>query len=100
MLLQLAVSKEGAIGGTYHNTAVGTALPVKGRIDSKTQRAAWTMGDYKNTVMETGIFNLTQDESPLLVHFGKDRTQRWLLVRLEEPEAGPERKASATSPTS
>jgi hypothetical protein len=41
--------------------------------------------------METGIYNLTQEETTVLVHFGPEQTQQWLLVRLEEPaseEAG------------
>ena len=87
MLLQLAVSKEGIIAGTYTNTLTDTTLPVEGMVDRETQRAAWTIGDNKNTVLETGIYNLTQDETPVLVHFGKDRTQTWLMVRLEQPES-------------
>ena len=89
MLLQLAVSKEGIIAGVYQNTVTETTLPVEGMVDKETQRAAWTIGDNKNTVLETGIYNLTQEETPVLVHFGKDQTQTWLMVRLEEPEAQP-----------
>ena len=38
-------------------------------------------------VFETGIYNLTKDETPVLVHFGKERTQQWLLVRMQKPAA-------------
>src|SRR5262249_17691924 len=31
--------------------------------------------------------NLSKDESPLLIHFGKERTQQWLLVRIKESDA-------------
>ena len=87
-LLQLAVDKDGNIAGTYCNTATDITRPVKGKVDKKTQRAAWTFGDGKNTdiIMETGLFNLTQDQTEALVHFGKDKTQQWLLVRLEQPK--------------
>ncbi|MEW6111638.1 MAG: hypothetical protein AB1664_05880 [Thermodesulfobacteriota bacterium] len=87
MLLQLAINKEGVIAGTYYNTATDTARPVKGMVDKKTQRAAWTFADGKNTdiIMETGVFNLTQDQTEALVHFGKEKTQQWLMVRLQEP---------------
>ena len=27
-----------------------------------------------------------EEEAPLLVHFGPDRTENYLLVRLEQPE--------------
>ena len=86
-VLQLAVSKEGMISGTYYNSDTDIARPVKGSVDKKTQRAAWTFADGKdaNIVMETGINNLTQDQTELLVHFGKDITQQWLMVRLQEP---------------
>jgi hypothetical protein len=89
MMLQLAVSKEGIIGGTAFNETTGVSRPVEGTVDQKTQRAAWTFADGKNTdvVMETGVYNLTQDETTMLVHFGSDQTQSWVLVRLDEPES-------------
>lgn len=37
--------------------------------------------------METGIYNLTQDTAPMLVHFEDGQTQQMRLVRLEEPVA-------------
>jgi hypothetical protein len=37
-------------------------------------------------VYETGFGNLTQPETEMLVHFGKDKTQQWTLVRLEPPK--------------
>ena len=40
---------------------------------------------------ETGLFNLTQDQAPVLVHFGPEEPQTALLVRLDEserPESG------------
>ena len=88
-VLQLAVSKEGVISGTYYNSDTDIARPVKGTVDKETQRAAWTFADGKDTdiVMETGINNLTQDQTVALFHFGKDITQQWLMVRLQEPPA-------------
>lgn len=88
MFLQLAVSKEGIIGGTYTNTTSDTAEEVSGMVDKGTQRVAWTIGDNKTTVLETGLSNLTEDETAVLVHFGTEQTQQWLMVRLEEPEEG------------
>ncbi|MHC4402106.1 MAG: hypothetical protein ACYTG0_20740 [Planctomycetota bacterium] len=96
IFLQLAVSKEGVITGTYYNSTIGTTQPVSGMVDRETQRAAWTAGDYKNTVMETGVYNLTQDESTLLVHFGSGRTQQWHLIRQQEPES--EQSGDASMP--
>ena len=36
-----------------------------------------------NLVFETGVDNLTKDETAVLVHFGKDKTQQWMLVRVQ-----------------
>ncbi|MGC8658318.1 MAG: hypothetical protein ACP5U1_04530 [Desulfomonilaceae bacterium] len=91
MVLQLAVSKEGNIQGTYYNAENDTTKPVKGTVDKETQRAVWTFADKNQNVviMETGIYNLTKDETSVLAHFGKDRTEEWFMVRLKEPvEAG------------
>jgi hypothetical protein len=88
MVLQLAINKEGVISGMYYNTKTDIGRPVKGTVDKKSQRAAWTFADGNNTdiIMETGIYNLTQDQTEALVHFGKDKTQQWLMVRLKQPE--------------
>jgi hypothetical protein len=87
MVLQLAVNKEGAIQGTYFNSEDNTAKPIKGMVDKESQRAVWTFADKNENavIMETGIYNLTKDETGVLVHLGKERTQEWLLVRLNEP---------------
>lgn len=90
MFLQLAVSKEGIIAGTYHNSGTDTAVEVQGMVDKGSQRAAWSIGENKNTTMETGLYNLTEDETSVLVHFGDEQTQQWLMVRLEEPEESQE----------
>ena len=88
VLLQLAVDKNGIIAGTYYNTSTDIGRPVRGKVDKKTQRAAWTFSDGKNSdvIMETGLFNLTQDQTEALVHFGKNRTEKCLLVRLDQPK--------------
>lgn len=100
MVLQLAINKDGVISGTYYNTNTDVGRPVKGMVDKKTQRAAWTFADGKNTdiIMETGIYNLTQDQTEALVHFGKDKTQQWLMVRLEQPGEKKQADKKAESP--
>lgn len=87
-VVQLAVSKDGVIAGTYYNAATDVTRPIKGTVDKGTQRAAWTFADGKNQeiVMEAGIYNLTQDQAEMLVHFGKKTTQQWTMVRLKDPD--------------
>jgi len=93
MYLQLAVSKEGVIAGTFYNESTGATHAIEGMVDEKTQRAVWKAADGTNAdiVMETGLYNLTQDQAEVLVHFGPEKTQNVLLVRLDEterPESG------------
>lgn len=85
-VFQLAVNKAGIMRGNYQNILTQTVLPVRGAVNEKTQRAAWTVGDNKEVVYDSGIYNLTKDEAPILIHFGKDRTQQWLLVRLKDAQ--------------
>jgi hypothetical protein len=85
-VFQLAVNKGGVLRGNYYSAVTDLNLPVYGSVDAKTQRAAWTVGGRKGTVYETGIGNLTEPQTTMLVHFGKERTQQWTLVRLEPPE--------------
>jgi hypothetical protein len=84
-VFQLAVDKNGVIRGNYYDGVMDTTTAVYGSVDKKTQRAAWTIGKTKDRVFEAGLYNLTQSEAPVLVHFGTDKTQQWLLVRMEQP---------------
>ena len=97
-VIQLAVSKTGIISGTFYNSTTDAAQAVQGQVDKETQRVAFRIGESDNIVVETGIYNLTQDEAPVLVHFGPDRTEDWLLVRLDQPDDGSGVQTSSTDP--
>lgn len=90
-VVQLAVNKQGVIAGTYYNEASQVSRPIQGMVDLKTQRAAMSFADKKNTdlILETSLNNLTQDEAPALLHFGSEQSQPELLVRLKPPEGAP-----------
>jgi hypothetical protein len=83
-MFQLATNRKGAIKGTYYNALTQETKPVQGAIDKKSMRAAWIIGNNKNVVYDTGIANLLRQESPVLVHLGKDKTEQWTLVRLQD----------------
>jgi hypothetical protein len=85
-MFQLAVNKKGAIKGNYYNALTGGVEPVSGAVDKKRMRAAWTVGNNKEVVYDTGLANLLSQQSSVLVHFGKDKTQQWTLVRLKQPK--------------
>jgi hypothetical protein len=87
-MFELAVDPNGIMRGNYYDGLMDSTTPVYGSVDKKTQRAAWYIGDKKTTVFETGFYNLTQDQTPVMVHFGNNKTQQWLLVRMKQPNAG------------
>ena len=67
--IQLAVNKEGIIRGNSTDTATNKNQVIQGSVDKKTQRVAFTVGDNTTEVVETGLYNLTKDEAPCVIHF-------------------------------
>jgi hypothetical protein len=91
--VQLVLSKSGALGGTFHDLTADTSTPIQGAVDPRSQRAAWKVGD-TNQVMETGLYNLTQSETPVLIHSGTAQTKQMVMARIEEPGATQQAPAS------
>ncbi len=89
-VFQLAINKQGIIRGNFQDSADGKTELVQGSANLKTQRVAFSVADKPTTVIETGLYNLTKDEAPALVHIGADQTEQWLLVRLKNPDATPD----------
>ena len=87
LFLQLAVSKEGIIAGTLQNTSTGKSTEVEGAVDQDSQRAAWGPIGKDWPIMETGVYNLSENQLDALVHFEDGSTQQWSLARMDDPEA-------------
>ncbi|MHB1036664.1 MAG: hypothetical protein ACYC0Y_18755 [Pirellulales bacterium] len=85
-VVQLAINKEGVIRGNFQDFLADKVTPVIGAVDKKTQRVALRAEGNDSVVVETGLYNLTNDEVPVLVHFGPDRQEQRTLVRLKQPE--------------
>ena len=84
LILQMAINKQGILRGNYTDELSEHTQPIRGSVDPKTQRAAWTVGDNQTSVMEAGLSNLAQGEAPALIH-KNGKTDHWLLVRLDPP---------------
>jgi len=98
MFFQLSINKEGTISGAFQSTLTNEGKQVAGKVDKKTQLAAWRIGDNGKTIYETSLANLTQDVSPVVIHFDNNRTQTWLLVRMPAPApAGQQQKLPSAS---
>lgn len=86
LYLQLQVNKDGVITGTLQDMSTENVQQILGAVDKSSQRSAWTVADKSWPVMETGIANLTKDNTTALVHFEDGQTQQWMLIRMDDPE--------------
>jgi hypothetical protein len=98
VVLQLALNKQGIIRGNSTDTQTNKTQPIEGSVDKQSQRVAFTVGDNRSTVLETGLYNLTKAEAPALIHLGSDRTEQWLLVRLKQSDGQPQQPQSTEQP--
>ncbi len=86
-LVQLAVNKDGVIRGNYQDLLSDKITPIIGSVDKETQRVAMKIEGNNLLVAETGLYNLTNDEVPVLLQFGPDQQENRTLIRLNEEEA-------------
>lgn len=92
-LLQLAVNKDGAIRGNLNDLNTESVSQVIGAVDKQTQRAAIKIEGNDQFLLETGLYNLTNDEAPALLYNGKDQPETRTLIRLQQPESQGETQA-------
>ena len=85
-VLQLAINKDGAIRGNFQDMLTDKVTPVTGAVDKETQRVALKLEGNDSLVVEAGLYNLTNDEVPVLVHFDAERQEPRTLIRLKNPE--------------
>jgi hypothetical protein len=83
-IFQLALDQNGVLRGNYYNATSDSTTPVTGSLEKQSQRVAWTLEGKKSPVYETGLYNLTQAETTMLVHYAKDRTEQYKLFRVEQ----------------
>lgn len=100
MFFQLSANREGIISGAFQSVLTEDKKSVAGKVDKASQRAAWRIGDNSKAVYETTLANLTQDVSPVVIHFDKTRTQTWLLVRMPPPAPAGQPQKLPKAPTS
>jgi hypothetical protein len=84
MLFQLAVNKQGQLRGNCYNLLTEQLDTVTGAVDKGNSRAAFIVGKNHNVVYDSGLGNLLSAQSPILVHFDKDRRDQLIFVRLRQ----------------
>jgi hypothetical protein len=97
-VVQLAVNKDGIIRGNFQDSLTDKVVPLIGSVDKETQRACFKPEGNDSVVVETGLYNLTNDEVPVLVHFGADREELRTLIRLKQPEEQEQQPAEQAPP--
>jgi hypothetical protein len=83
-VVQLSISKDGIVSGTYLDLIAHNDSPLSGSLDNKTQHVAWHVNGNDQVVFETALSNLTTDNAPLTVRFGDKDAQSWQLVRMKQ----------------
>lgn len=84
-VVQLAINKDGVIRGNLHDLLTDQVIPVYGALDRESQRLAIMLENNPDLVVESGLYNLTNDECPILVHYSASERADKMLVRLHEP---------------
>lgn len=83
-MFQLAVNKDGVLRGNYFNSLTDENKPIRGKVDKKTMRAAWIVEGNSKVVYEAGLSNLLHPQCSALVHKGKDTTEQWIMVKIDQ----------------
>jgi hypothetical protein len=99
-IVQLAVTKDGVIGGTAFDQKTNAAFNIQGTVDQKTQRAVWAFTNDRDQriMMETSIYNLTQPEATGLVQYSPTDMRTIELVRLQQPDEATSSNPSLPAP--
>ena len=83
-ILQIATNKQGQVRGNFINQETDVATELYGSVDPQTQRVAFKAKGNDSMIAECGLWNLTQDTVPMLVHFDQNRTEGRTLIRLTD----------------
>ena len=98
--LSLAIDKAGLLRGTYYDAVSDSTQNITGKVDKKTQKAAWTIGDKKTPIYEAGLTNLLEKQATILVHRddgkgGNGKVEQMLLVRVDDKAGQGDAKTAA-----
>lgn len=83
-MLQLAVSKQGVLRGSYFDLLSDVNHPIRGSVNKKTQQVAWTFGPQGRVTFQTALGVLTETSGPVSVHYENGQTRQWVLARYEK----------------
>lgn len=83
--IQLALNRNGEIAGVLYNAATDAAQDLTGKVDQNSQKAYWSLSNRTDSpIASTGIYNLTESQTPINVRFSDGSEQNWTMVRLQQ----------------
>lgn len=85
VMMQLWVSDQGQVAGTWHNSSNDETAPIRGAVDPTHQRVALTLPD--GTIVDSGLYNLTEPSAAALAYSPQSGAQQWLLLHATSREA-------------
>ena len=88
-VLQLSVTKDGILRGSYCDLVSDQGQTVFGAIDKQSRKAAWTIGEGGRTVFETTLESLTQTDGQVALEFPGGEVKQFTLARFENGNPTP-----------
>lgn len=83
-MVQLAVSKQGVLRGSFYDLASEQSQAIQGFVDKSTQRAAFRVVPGGKALFETTLVDLTRPQGRISVHSDNGRTRLWTVEREEQ----------------
>jgi hypothetical protein len=89
-VLQLSVTKDGILRGSYCDLISDQGQAVFGAVDKTSHRAAWTVGTGGRAVFDTTLDNLTRADGQVALEYPGGDVKQYTLARFENGNPTPD----------
>ena len=83
-VIQLVVSQDGVVRGSHYDLISEEVQDVRGAVDKKDLRIAWTIGPSSKVVFQAPLGELTEAEGRVTAYFPDGKQAAWRVVRLAQ----------------
>ena len=85
LFVQLAVNKDGNLQGTFYNAKTNKIENLTGNVDLSNQLASFYIANRPDSpIISTGLYNLTQPQTPVNVIMSDSSTRTWDMVKINK----------------
>lgn len=81
-VIQLAVSRNGAVGGSHYDLITEQVLDIQGTVDKSNLQVTWTVGAQGKVVFRTPLDELTRSQGKVTAQLPDGQTAAWQTVRV------------------